>query len=168
MPELAVLVPGRIETRTGGYEYDRRIVAGLRDRGWRVDVHELDDSFPRPTAAAREDAAVVLQKIPDGGLVIVDGLAFGAMPDQIEREASRLKIVALVHLPLADEPGLDPERAVALEESERRALASASLVVATGRTTAAALTNKRGTAFLTAASPWSNRERIACGSPAAR
>ena len=144
MPELAVLVPGRIETRTGGYEYDRRIVAGLRDRGWRVDVHELDASFPRPTPAARDDAARVLQKIPDGGLVIVDGLAFGAMPDQIEREATRLKIVALVHLPLADEPGLDRERAVALEESERRALASASLVVATGRNTAAALNHKNG------------------------
>lgn len=143
MPELAVLVPGRIETRTGGYEYDRRIVAGLRDRGWRVDVHELDASFPRPTAAACEEAARVLQKIPDGGLVIVDGLAFGAMPDQIEREAARLKIVALVHLPLGEEPGLDPAGAAALEESERRALASAALVVATGRTTAAALNKHR-------------------------
>ena len=142
MPELAVLVPGRIETRTGGYEYDRRIVAGLRDRGWRVDVHELDASFPRPTAAAREHAARVLRTIPDGGLVIVDGLAFGAMPDQIEREATRLQIVALVHLPLADEPGLDPARAARSKKSERRALASAALVVVTGRTTAAALNDQ--------------------------
>jgi len=30
----------------------------------------------------------VLHEIPDGGLVIIDGLAFGAMPDQIERDSA--------------------------------------------------------------------------------
>ena len=50
--EIVVLVPGRLQTRTGGYEYDRRMIAGLRERGWRVDVRELDASFPHPTPAA--------------------------------------------------------------------------------------------------------------------
>jgi len=49
---LVFVVPGRIETRTGGYEYDRRMIAGLRARGWSVDVRELDGSFPHPTPAA--------------------------------------------------------------------------------------------------------------------
>ena len=43
---LVFIVPGRLDTRTGGYEYDRRMIAGLRDRGWSVEVRELDDSFP--------------------------------------------------------------------------------------------------------------------------
>ena len=135
-----VIVPGSFETRTGGYEYDRRIVAGLRARGWRVDVHELDSSFPRPTAAAREHAARVLAAIPDGTTALVDGLALGAMPAEVEREASRLRIVALVHLPLAAEIGLDRETAAAFEAGERRALAAAAQVVVTGRATLEALT----------------------------
>ena len=52
MPHFALLVPGDPATRTGGYIYDRRIVEGLRARGWRVPVHSLDASFPLPTPAA--------------------------------------------------------------------------------------------------------------------
>ena len=140
MREIAILVPGRLQTRTGGYEYDRRMIAGLRERGWPVDVRELNGSFPHPTGAAPAHAALVFAAIPDGTIVLVDGLALGSLPVEVEREASRLKFVALVHLPLAAEIGLDRDRAGRLEVSERRALASAALVVATGRSTVEALT----------------------------
>jgi glycosyltransferase involved in cell wall biosynthesis len=138
-PEIAILVPGCLQTRTGGYEYDRRMVAGLRERGWPVDVRELDASFPHPTPAARDDAACHLAMLPEGTTVLIDGLALGTLPAEVEREASRLKIVALVHLPLAAEIGLDRETAARLEASERRALTAAALVVVTGRSTIAAL-----------------------------
>jgi glycosyltransferase involved in cell wall biosynthesis len=134
-----VVVPGDLETRTGGYGYDRRIIAGLRARGWTVHVVRLDDSFPTPTAAARDGAARALAAVPDGSLVVIDGLALGALPEEIEREAPRLTIVALVHHPLAAETGIDADLAAALEISERRALAAARSVVVTSRTTAAAL-----------------------------
>ena len=104
---LTVIVPGRLDTRTGGYEYDRRMIAGLRDRGWLVDVRELDGPFPHPTSGAVEQAARVLAAIPDGTIVLIDGLACGSLPAEVEREAPRLRIVALVHLPLAAEIGLD-------------------------------------------------------------
>ena len=61
------------------------------------------------------------------------------MPDEVEREAARLTIVALVHHPLAAETGLDPALAAALEISERRALAAVRSVVVTSRATAARL-----------------------------
>jgi len=100
---------------TGGYGYDRRIVAGLRTRGWTVRVEELDSSFPRPTPDALDHAARTLAALPDGTTVLVDGLAFGAMPHEAAREAARLRLIALVHLPLARETGLDPRVARALE-----------------------------------------------------
>jgi glycosyltransferase involved in cell wall biosynthesis len=134
-----VLVPGDIELRTGGYGYDREIIAGLRALGWQVDVHALDDSYPFPCDDGRRHAARTLAALPDGALVLADGLAFGAMPDEAEREASRLRLVALVHHPLALETGLDAAAARALFESERRALATARGVVVTSPATVHAL-----------------------------
>jgi glycosyltransferase involved in cell wall biosynthesis len=139
MRSLVLIVPGNLETVTGGYAYDRRMVGALRNRGWSVGVRELDDSFPRPTSAARDQAARVLAAIPDGSSVLIDGLALGAMPSEVEREAARLRLIALVHHPLAAETGIDRDTAVALEASERRALAAASLVVVTSRATAVGL-----------------------------
>jgi len=136
---LYVVIPGDLETRTGGYGYDRRIIAGLRERGWSVSVLRLDDSFPFPTAAARTQAADVLARIPSGSTVLVDGLALGALPVEVEHESDRLRIVGLVHHPLAEETGLDPARASALEASERRALTFVRSVVVTSRATSARL-----------------------------
>jgi glycosyltransferase involved in cell wall biosynthesis len=134
-----VLIPGDLEIRTGGYGYDRRIIAGLRNSGWRVDVHRLDDSFPTPTSAARAHVAQVLANIPDHAAVLIDGLALGALPSEVEHEAGRLTIVGLVHHPLAEETGIDPALAARLKISETRALAAVRSVVVTSRTTAAKL-----------------------------
>jgi glycosyltransferase involved in cell wall biosynthesis len=139
MGALTFIVPGSLDTLTGGYAYDRRIVRGLREVGWTVDVRELHDSFPYPTAAALEESARALARIPSGATVVIDGLACGAMPAQVEREAARLRIVALVHHPLAAESGLDPSVARQLEAQERRALAAARLVIVTSPATADAL-----------------------------
>jgi glycosyltransferase involved in cell wall biosynthesis len=136
---LYIVIPGDLDTRTGGYGYDRRIIAGLRDRGWTVNVVRLDDTFPLPTPAARGHAVQVLAAIPDGSTVLMDGLALGALPEEVEREASRLAIVALVHHPLAAETGIDPALAAALEISERRALAAVRSVIVTSHATAAHL-----------------------------
>jgi glycosyltransferase involved in cell wall biosynthesis len=136
---LTFVVPGDLQTRSGGYGYDRRIAAGLRERGWQVDILSLDDTFPFPTRAAREGAARALAAISDGATVLVDGLALGALPDEAEREGGRLNLIALVHHPLAEETGLDPSAAAALETSERRALAAVRSAVVTGESTAALL-----------------------------
>jgi glycosyltransferase involved in cell wall biosynthesis len=136
MNSLVLLVPGRLDTRTGGYLYDRQIVAGLQQRGWSVSVRELDGSFPLPTPWARLDTARVLSEIPDGSLVLIDGLALGAMPDEAWHESRRLRLVGLVHHPLANETGWEPHVARRFEQSERRALAAVRRVIVTSRETA--------------------------------
>ncbi len=130
---LCLVVPGRLDSLTGGYIYDRRIVEGLRRRGWSCDVHEIDAGFPFPSPAALEHANRVLTVIPDGTVVLVDGLAFGAMPDLVERHAVRLRFVPIVHLPLAADVGLDTATAERLRTSEAQALSRAALVVVTGK-----------------------------------
>jgi glycosyltransferase involved in cell wall biosynthesis len=139
MPLAFFLVPGHLDSRTGGYEYDRRMIGGLRARGWGVEVRELHDSFPRPMPAALDHAARVLAAIPDEATVVIDGLACGAMPAEVEHEASRLRLVALVHMPLAAEIGIDRDTANRLETTERRALAAARAVIVTGKMTVGAL-----------------------------
>ncbi len=136
---IAFVVPGSIDTRTGGYGYDRRIIEGLRHAGWQVALHELDGRFPCPPPETRVEAERLLAGLPDGATVVVDGLAFGALPIEVERHASRLRFVALVHHPLADETGVDRATAAALDDSERRALALARLVVVTSPATARGL-----------------------------
>ena len=136
---LEFLVPGDLRSATGGYGYDRRIIAGLRQMGWRVNVHSLEGSFPFPTTAALEHADAVFSGIPSDGLVMVDGLALGAMPEVVARHASRIRLVALVHHPLAAESGLSRESASRLGQFERAALRSARHVVVTSEATADAL-----------------------------
>lgn len=135
-PALDVVLPGDPETVTGGYEYDRRIVTGLRALGWNVTVHGLDGSFPAPTPAAIAHARATLARIAAGRTVLVDGLAFGALPEIAAAEAGRLRLVALVHHPLAAETGLEAAHAAALRASETRALAAARTVVTTSAATA--------------------------------
>jgi glycosyltransferase involved in cell wall biosynthesis len=139
MQALHFAVPGDLDTLTGGYLYDRRVVDELRAAGWDVTVHTLDASFPHPGAAAREDARRVLAKVPDGAALVADGLALGTLPELAEHVSQRLRLTALVHHPLADETGLDAASVARLRVSERRALAAAARVIVTSAATARAL-----------------------------
>ena len=39
-------VPGSLDTPTGGYAYDRRIMAELRQLGWDVECLDIGEGFP--------------------------------------------------------------------------------------------------------------------------
>ena len=128
-------MPGDLATPTGGYRYDGRIIQELERLGWRVDVINVGEGFPFPSAAERANALAVLSMVPAGCPIIVDGLAFGALPEA-GALLSRTPLIALVHLPLALETGLDTIQAAVFRESERAALASAAHVVVTSESTA--------------------------------
>lgn len=142
MSALDLVQPGDQATLTGGYIYNRRLLEVLAARGWRTTLHRLKTSFPMPTPAALEAARQALAAIPARRLVLVDGLALGGMPGLIEQEAQRLRLVALVHHPLALETGLSAETAAALQQAERRALAAVRGVIVTSPATARALTDQ--------------------------
>ena len=133
------LVPGDPDRRTGGTIYDRRMMAGLAAQGWQVQWHRLDATFPTPTAAALAEADAVLAALPDQALAIIDGLALGAMPEVAAAHRNRLRLIGLVHHPLALETGLDERQRQHLYTSERQALRQVRQVIVTSPNTARAL-----------------------------
>jgi hypothetical protein len=135
VPEIGFAIPGDLATRTGGYGYDRRLIAGLRARALAIRHLAWPGGFPAPDAAALAAAANSLAAQPEGRVVLVDGLAFGTMPGIAGREAARLRLVALVHHPLA----LETDAPSDLRDSECEALRHARAVIATSEATAETL-----------------------------
>ena len=133
---LHLVVPGPLDQRTGGYLYDARIVQELRARGHPVRVHEVDGRFPDLDAPSLQALDRTLESIPDGHVVVPDGLALGAAPEVARRHRRRLRLVALVHHPLADETGLDEEARRRLRMAETEALGHVLGVVVTSPATA--------------------------------
>lgn len=132
---LHLLVPGPLDQWTGGYVYDSRMAAGLRRFGWTVDVHSLEGEFPEGDPRAEASLAETLALLPDGARVLIDGLGMGALPATVARHAGRLRILGLVHHPLADETGIEERTRAKFEALEREALAACAGVIATSRFT---------------------------------
>ena len=138
------VVPGALETPTGGYGYDRRLVSGLPGQGWAVRHVPLAGGWPYPDAGQRAAAAAALAALPPGAVVLGDGLGFGVMAETLAAEAGRLRLVALVHHPLGDESGLDAAESRVLLAAEAAALAEVRAVVVTSAATGRRLAEELG------------------------
>jgi glycosyltransferase involved in cell wall biosynthesis len=132
---LQFVVPGSLSEVSGGYHYDRRLIQGLGALGWQTTVRLLATGFPFPTREALAEASAVLASFADGALVMIDGLALGAMPEVIAAHAARLTLVGLIHHPLALESGLAPVVAEQLRRSEQAALRWVRHVIVTSAST---------------------------------
>lgn len=129
MPIDAVFaVPGSLDTQTGGTFFDRRLVESLRGLGHGVDVIALPQGFPFADAAAEAAAIAQLCAVGAGRVLVVDGLAYGALPTAGLAQVAA-PLVALVHHPLAMETGLSPDAAAHLLARERDNLALARHVL---------------------------------------
>ena len=131
MRAVHVVVPEGIDDParpSGGNVYDVRICRGLAASGWSVGVHAVPGSWPRPDASAHAALAGVVQRIPDGAVVLLDGLVASTAPDVLVPQAGRLRLVALVHMPLGH--GASPDD---VRRREAAVLSAAVSVVATSR-----------------------------------
>ena len=84
--------------------------------------------WPRPARRPRRPRARV-RRIPDGAVVLLDGLIASADPEVLVPHASRLRQVVLVHMPLGHRPPDD--EADAVRAREREVLAAAAAVITT-------------------------------------
>ena len=132
MSTVHVVLPAGVDDParpSGGNVYDRRVCHGLRARGWAVCEHVAPGTWPRPTGAAVAALARRLRGLPAGAVVLVDGLVASAASAALRPEADRLRLVILVHLPLAEAATVDRIAEVAAEEAA--ALSAATAVVVT-------------------------------------
>ena len=91
--EVHVIVPEGIDDParpSGGNTYDRKLVQGLAARGWTVHEHAVGD------------LAGTVRRIPDGAVVLLDGLIASPAPEVLVPQARRLRQVVLMHMPLGD------------------------------------------------------------------
>jgi glycosyltransferase involved in cell wall biosynthesis len=130
----ALLVPGPFDTVSGGYGYDRAIVAGLRAAGHAVTVIELAGSHPLADAAALDSAADAWRRLDEDVVPVIDGLCLPAFAPLADRLAAR-RTVGLIHHPTALEPEHDEATREALRASERQLMPLLARVMVTGRAT---------------------------------
>lgn len=143
---LSFACPGELETTTGGYIYDRMLLSGLEAIGWEVERISLGDGFPFPDGIVLEEAYGKIADEDEGGILMIDGLALGAMPDIRERVGPERKVAALVHHPLYLETGLDKDASESLYASEQRALSGTDAVFCTSHETERTLVSAFGIA----------------------
>jgi glycosyltransferase involved in cell wall biosynthesis len=129
---LHVVVPDGIDDParpSGGNAYDRHVCRGLSSIGWSVHEHAVAGGWPRPDTEACAALAGVVQGIPDGAVVLLDGLVASAAPEVLLPQASRLRLVVLVHMPLGHRPPAGETDDV--RARERAVLSGAAAVVTT-------------------------------------
>jgi glycosyltransferase involved in cell wall biosynthesis len=97
----AVIPPDDPDRPSGGNVYDRRVLAGLGELGVRELV--VPGGWPAPSAADLAGLAAAVATVPDGGVLLVDGLIGSAAAPVLVPAAARLRLVLLVHLPVGGE-----------------------------------------------------------------
>ena len=134
MIDAAFAIPGDITTLTGGYAYARQLLMLMPD--YDVEVHrlQLSAAYPYPGEADIETTRRVFAQLHPETPLIIDGLAYGAMPPLLVNDI-KPRIIALVHHPLAYETGLSTAQERQFLAFERHALARAEQVVATSAST---------------------------------
>lgn len=143
--QLALIVPAPFATISGGYAYDRRIVALLRAVGHHVDVVELAGAHPLTDETARNAACAAWDALPEASRPVIDGLALPAFAGMDDALAAR-GAVALIHHPTAQETGFSEADRERLRAIEQRLLPRMGRIIVTSEPTAEQLVGAFGVA----------------------
>jgi len=140
---FALLVPAPFTAMSGGYSYDRRLVAGLRALGRDVTVVELAGRHPLADTAAEIAARDALAGLAPGTRPIVDGLGLPAFAPLAAELVTR-GAIGLIHHPTALETGFTATERDMLGAQERALFAALPRLVATSPLTARRLAEEFG------------------------
>jgi glycosyltransferase involved in cell wall biosynthesis len=138
---VSLIVPSPLDTVSGGYGYDRRIVSELRASGHEVEVMELIGAFPIADDFARDAACAAWDRLPGVTKPVIDGLAlpaFRGLEDAISGRGS----IGLIHHPVSLETGLNEADRSVLDDVERRLFPRLNRMIVTSETTAEAISTR--------------------------
>jgi glycosyltransferase involved in cell wall biosynthesis len=124
-----VVVPDGIDDplrSSGGNTYDRHLCRELGAHGWSVHQRTVTGFWGRPGAASFAALEESLRQIPDDAVVLLDGLIASTAPEVMVPQASRLRLIVLLHMPLGHRPADDTAR-----QRERAVLTAAVATVTT-------------------------------------
>ncbi len=130
------IIPGDIDTPTGGYRYDRAILDEWRKAGIAHELISLEGAFPFPTHSDVEECIAKVNTLSGARSIVVDGLAGGASAKLMEALSYQAPLTALIHHPLCLENGLSVAEAIRLKGEEQKGLAHTSQVITTSKATA--------------------------------
>jgi glycosyltransferase involved in cell wall biosynthesis len=111
--DVYVVVPDGIDDPvrpSGGNTYDRYLCSELGSHGWAVQERAVAGFWGRPGAASFAALEEALREIPDHAVVLLDGLVASTAPEVLVPQASRLRLIVLVHMPLGHRPPDDTTR----------------------------------------------------------
>ncbi len=142
---IAVFVPAPFATVSGGYAYDRRIVAGLRAAGHAVEVVEIDGRHPMADDAAFASACSAWERLERDTIPLIDGLALPAFAEH-RAELRGRGAVGLIHHPTSLETGFSEIERGALRRVETQLMPELARVVVTSDPTKERLVAEFGVA----------------------
>ncbi len=129
MRDAYVVVPDGIDDParpSGGNTYDRHLCRELSAQGWSAHERAVAGFWDRPDAGSFAALEETLRQIPDGAVVLLDGLVASPAPVVLVPQASRLRLIVLVHMPLGHRPPDEDAR-----PRERAVLTAAAATVTT-------------------------------------
>jgi glycosyltransferase involved in cell wall biosynthesis len=127
--DVYVVVPDGIDDParpSGGNTYDRQLLRELGSQGWSAHERAVVGFWGRPDAASFAALEGTLRQIPDDTVVLIDGLIASTAPEVLVPQASRLRLIVLVHMPLGHRPADDDA-----SRRERAVLEAAAATVTT-------------------------------------
>ncbi len=135
---LALIAPGPLDTVSGGYVYNRRIAAGLRDAGHAVEMVALSGDFPFADDAAQASARAAWLALPPDAVPVIDSLALPAFA-RLAPEITARRTVGLIHHPVSLETGLAESDSTRLRLVEQMLMPRLANIVVTSTATAETL-----------------------------
>ncbi|MBO0711816.1 MAG: glycosyltransferase family 4 protein [Acetobacteraceae bacterium] len=133
--QFAFIAPGPFSTMSGGYAYDRHMIAGVRAAGHSIDAIELAGTHPLTDATAARAAASAWHALAPDSRAIIDGLALPAFADLAEALTER-GAIGVIHHPTALETGFTAAQRETLRAAERRLMPALGRVIVTSEPTA--------------------------------